>query len=59
MIVSQIVQHPNGTLEAVMSAVYLHGLAGDFAAKEKTSHGMTATDVIAMLPSAFKELGIT
>ncbi|MDP4200498.1 MAG: NAD(P)H-hydrate dehydratase [Bacteroidota bacterium] len=42
---------------AATTATYLHGLAGDFAATESTQHCMTATDVIAFLPQAFKSIG--
>ena len=55
---SLLAQMPDKPKEAAMSAVYLHGLAGDFAAKDKTTHSMTATDIIAYLPQAFKSLGI-
>jgi NAD(P)H-hydrate epimerase len=58
MIVSLLAQTPDRPIEATRSAVYLHGLAGDFAATEKTTHGMTATDVITHLPNAFKALGL-
>lgn len=58
MIVSMLAQTPDKPVEAARTAVYLHGLAGDFAAKEKTTHGMTATDVITHIPQAFKALGI-
>ena len=58
MIVSLLAQTPDAPLVAARTGVYLHGLAGDFAAKEKTTHGMTATDVITHLPNAFKALGI-
>jgi ADP-dependent NAD(P)H-hydrate dehydratase / NAD(P)H-hydrate epimerase len=58
MIVSLLAQTPDHSLEATRSAVYLHGLAGDFAAAEKTTHGMTATDVITHLPNAFKALAL-
>ena len=58
MIVSLLAQTPDAPLVAARTGVYLHGLAGDFAAKEKTTHGMTATDVISHLPNAFKALGI-
>ncbi len=58
MIVSLLAQMPDDPLEATRTAVYLHGLAGDFAAEEKTTHGMTATDVIEHIPRAFKALGI-
>ena len=35
-------------------AVYLHGLAGDLAAKEKTQLGMIASDIIGKIPAAIK-----
>lgn len=43
---------------AAIAATYLCGLAGDFAAQEMTTHGMSATDIIAKLPEAFKTLGV-
>ena len=41
--------------EAAMLGVYLHGLAGDFAAEELGRHAMTALDVMDYLPEAFIE----
>lgn len=41
--------------EAAKYAVYLHGLAGDLAAKEKTQLGMIASDIIAKIPEAIKK----
>lgn len=35
-------------------AAYLHGLAGDLAAKEKTQIGMIASDIIDKIPEAIK-----
>lgn len=35
-------------------AVYLHGLAGDLAAKEKTQIGLIASDIIDKIPEAIK-----
>jgi len=40
--------------EAARYAVYLHGLAGDLAAKEKTQLGMIASDIIDKIPEAIK-----
>jgi NAD(P)H-hydrate epimerase len=40
-------------LEAAILAVYLHGLAGDFAAEELGRRSMTAMDLIEYLPEAF------
>lgn len=41
--------------EAAQMAVYLHGLAGDKAAKSATEPGMIASDIIEYLPAALKE----
>ncbi|RJQ53599.1 MAG: NAD(P)H-hydrate dehydratase [Actinobacteria bacterium] len=43
-------------LWAAASAVYLHGLAGDLAARELTEHCMLASDVISFLPKAFRRV---
>lgn len=40
--------------QAAKYAVYLHGLAGDLAAKKKTQVGMIASDIIEMIPRAIK-----
>jgi len=39
-----------------VSAVHLHGLAGDFAAKEKGRRGLIASDLIEFLPTAQRAL---
>lgn len=41
--------------EASKYAVYLHGLAGDLAAKKKTQIGMLASDIIDKIPEAIKK----
>ncbi len=41
--------------QAACLAVYLHGLAGDLAAKEKGEAGMIAGDVIEKIPEAIRE----
>ena len=42
--------------EACKLGVYIHGMAGDIAAEEKTQMGMTAADIIEALPAAWKKL---
>jgi ADP-dependent NAD(P)H-hydrate dehydratase / NAD(P)H-hydrate epimerase len=40
--------------EAAKYAVYLHGLAGDLAAKANTQLGMTASDIVDKIPGAIR-----
>ena len=42
--------------DAAAFAVFLHGLAGDFAAEEYGQYSMTPTDLIGALPRAFKSV---
>ncbi len=42
--------------EAALAGVYLHGLAGDFAAQEKGRICLMASDIVAHIPDAFKHL---
>jgi NAD(P)H-hydrate epimerase len=44
-------------VHAVAAAVYLHGLAGDMCAAEYGEYCVSASDIIAMLPRAIKEIG--
>jgi NAD(P)H-hydrate epimerase len=45
-----------GCFEAAKIGVYLHGLAGDLAAKDKTEACLIASDIIEYLPKAIKKL---
>ena len=40
--------------DAAKYGAYIHGKAGDFAAKANTQIAMTASDIITFLPEAFK-----
>ncbi|HEX9901638.1 MAG TPA: NAD(P)H-hydrate dehydratase [Acidobacteriota bacterium] len=55
MIGSQLVQEKEAW-KAALSAVYVHGLAGDLAAQKLSQKALTATDIIRFLPAALKEL---
>jgi len=43
-------------LHATITGVYIHGLAGDYAAKKLTQEAMTAGDIIRYFRKAFKEV---
>ncbi len=56
-IISAVVCNENkDLLLKVATAVYLHGLAGDFATKEKTQTSMVATDIINNIYKAVKRI---
>ncbi|MFH1622594.1 MAG: NAD(P)H-hydrate dehydratase [Candidatus Omnitrophota bacterium] len=45
------------SFEAAKLGVYMHGLAGDLAEKEKTQMGLVASDIIDQIPEAIKKSG--
>jgi NAD(P)H-hydrate epimerase len=45
-----------GRREACIVGMYLHGLAGDLAAREVGEESLVARDIIRFLPKAFLEL---
>jgi hydroxyethylthiazole kinase-like uncharacterized protein yjeF len=56
MIAGLIAQHPQRALEATVLAVYLHGLAGDFACQTVGENSLVATDLVRFLPDAFAQM---
>jgi len=42
--------------DAAITGVYLHGLAGDYAAKDVGEHAMMATDIVERLPKALQSI---
>ncbi len=55
IIASFLAQQGLATFEAAKFAVYLHGLAGDLAAKAKTQLSLIASDIIEKIPEAIKK----
>lgn len=49
-----LAQHPDEPARAVEAAVYLHGLAADFAVREADEHTLLATDTLRFLSHAFR-----
>jgi NAD(P)H-hydrate epimerase len=54
IVAAMLAQFPEQVAEAVEAAVYLHGLAGDFAAQAMDEHAVLATDTVAHLSDAFR-----
>jgi ADP-dependent NAD(P)H-hydrate dehydratase / NAD(P)H-hydrate epimerase len=56
MVAGFVAQNPQRIFEAVIAAVYLHGLAGDVARESVGEHSMVATDLVKALPEAFQRV---
>jgi NAD(P)H-hydrate epimerase len=54
IIAGMLAQNPKRAFEAVLAAVYLHGLAGDIARENVGEHSLVATDLLKTLPEAFR-----
>jgi len=54
IVAAMLAQFPGDVARAVEAAVYLHGLAGDFAAKAMDEHTVLATDTVTHLSDAFR-----
>jgi NAD(P)H-hydrate epimerase len=58
MISGMLAQFPKQPDEAVAGAVYLHGLAGECAARDLGEKPVIATDLLRYLPAAIREATI-
>jgi len=54
IVAAMLGQFPGDVARAIETAVYLHGLAADFAAHEMDEHTVLATDTLAHLTDAFR-----
>ena len=54
IIAAMLAQFPHQVADAVNAAVYLHGLAADFAVRDQEEHTVLATDTVAHLWRAFR-----
>lgn len=54
IVAAMLAQFPDDVAGAVETAVYLHGLAGDFAALAMDEHTVLATDTVTHLSDAFR-----
>ena len=54
VVAAMLAQYPEDTERAVEAAVYLHGLAGDFAARSMDEHTVLATDTVMHFSDAFR-----
>ena len=54
IVAAALAQFPDHAAQAVEAAVYLHGLAADFAANRRDEHTILATDTVAHLSDAFR-----
>ena len=55
-IVTGLLARGYSPVDAAMTAMYIHGYAGDLAARELGEESMIASDIITFLPKAFKHL---
>lgn len=56
IVAGMLAQNPKREFEAVLAAVYLHGLAGDVACKVVGEHALVASDLIDTFPEAFRRV---
>ncbi|MEO6167842.1 MAG: NAD(P)H-hydrate dehydratase [Chitinophagales bacterium] len=56
-IIAGLLAQKYSSLQAALLGVYLHGLSGDLAVKKQSVHSLLASDIIATIGDAFRELG--
>jgi NAD(P)H-hydrate epimerase len=56
MVAGMLAQNPQRAFQAVLAAVYLHGLAGDIAREHLGEQALVATDLIKAMPEAFRRV---
>ena len=54
--IAALIGQKHAISDAVSTAVYLHGLAGDICALDLGEYSVTASDIIAMIPQAVKRV---
>ncbi|HEX4154782.1 MAG TPA: NAD(P)H-hydrate dehydratase [Acidobacteriaceae bacterium] len=54
IVAAMLAQYPDDVANAVEAAVFLHGLAGDFATMDQEDHTVLATDTVRHLAQAFR-----
>ena len=54
IVAAMLAQYPNDVAHAVEAAVFLHGLAADFAVLDQDEHTVFATDTVSHLARAFR-----
>ncbi|MFA9423045.1 MAG: NAD(P)H-hydrate dehydratase [Sedimentibacter sp.] len=57
-IIASFIGQKMGVANAVMAAVFIHGMAGDIGAAKVGEYSLVASDLIKFLPEAFKKISI-
>src|SRR5579864_1739036 len=58
IVAGMLAQNPQRAFQAVLAAVYLHGLAGDIACEQLGEQALVATDLVTALPQAFRRVQV-
>lgn len=58
-VIAGLIAQDLAPVNAVVTGIYLHGLAGDLCAVNKGYHGMTASDILAQIPYTIKKVELS